>query len=417
MSKVYFPMPHSGQVTVMSSPARHKWIAAGRRWRKTTMYAMMATNAALKGETILWGAPTYDQVRIGWKECNRASHEVAAFKQARMTAEFPTGGEIIFRSLDDPNNARGHTANGVIVDEGAFIKADAWYDVLRPMISDNDGWSVIGGTPNGRNWFYRELKNAEIDPDSASYHAPTLGVRIENNILVRAPHPLENPTFKFSEAEKLFKAQPESTFRQEFMAEFITRAGLVYSLDWSVHVLARPEAEMQHWFMCADEGYTNPAVVLLVGVDGDGRLHIANELYKRGMLQSNVVAQAIEWGHRYNTNIIIVDRSAAGLIADLRDAGLDATPHQGRVLDGITLVQELMKVQDDGKPRVTVDPECINTIEEFESYVWKNERDEPVKADDHAMDAFRYGCEWLYGNDEEVIGRQIIYDPVNLGDW
>jgi phage terminase large subunit len=61
------------------------------------------------------------------------------------------------------------------------------------------------------------------------------------------------------------------------------------------------------------------------------------------------------------------------------------------VLDGIAAVQERLKVQADGLPRLTVDPSCLNTINEFESYVWKPERDEPVKENDHALDALRYG--------------------------
>ena len=32
----------------------------------------------------------------------------------------------------------------------------------------------------------------------------------------------------------------------------------------------------------------------------------------------------------------------------------------------------------------------INTINEFESYVWKPQKDEPVKENDHALDALRY---------------------------
>jgi hypothetical protein len=42
----------------------------------------------------------------------------------------------------------------------------------------------------------------------------------------------------------------------------------------------------------------------------------------------------------------------------------------------------------------------VNTINEFESYVWKDGKDEPQKENDHAMDAIRYledslGASWL----------------------
>src|SRR5574343_599291 len=52
---------------------------------------------------------------------------------------------------------------------------------------------------------------------------------------------------------------------------------------------------------------------------------------------------------------------------------------------------DLLMIQGDGLPRLTVNPDCKNTINEFESYIWKPNKDEPVKENDHAMDAIRYG--------------------------
>jgi phage terminase large subunit len=67
---------------------------------------------------------------------------------------------------------------------------------------------------------------------------------------------------------------------------------------------------------------------------------------------------------------------------------------KGRVLDGIQLVQDALKVQGDGKARLTVDPQCENLIGEFEAYRWKETngiaKDEPVKESDHALDSLRY---------------------------
>ena len=146
-----------------------------------------------------------------------------------------------------------------------------------------------------------------------------------------------------------------------------TAEGAVYDLfDPGVHVQSRPDDDFQRWVLGMDEGYTNPAVILLIGIDADGCLHIAREFYRRGVLQSAVVAQALEWWNEYRCEIAAVDNSAAGLIADLQDIGVNAVGTKGRVLDGITLTQNLLKVQGDGRPRLTVDPGCVDTINEFE---------------------------------------------------
>jgi len=184
-----------------------------------------------------------------------------------------------------------------------------------------------------------------------------------------------------------------------------TAEGAVYDMfNPEIHVKERDRSEFKRWFMCMDEGYTNPAVILLVGIDSDERLHIAQEFYRSGVLQKAVVETAQEWYLEYQPYIIAVDAAAAGLIADLRDIGLPAQGCKGRVLDGITAVQGYLRIQDDGLPRLTVDPSCIDTINEFESYVWKPEKDVPVKENDHALDALRYGISGLFQAVEFLFG-------------
>jgi PBSX family phage terminase large subunit len=170
-----------------------------------------------------------------------------------------------------------------------------------------------------------------------------------------------------------------------------TAEGAVYdSFDNAVHVKERELSEFIYFALAIDEGYTNPAVILMVGVDSDKRWHIFKEFYQRGVLQERVCNQASEWKSKYNCQLVAVDASAAGLIADLKNYGIPAKAAKGRVLDGIQAIQNKLKIQNDGKPRLTVDPACVNAINEFESYVWKPEKDEPVKENDHAMDALRY---------------------------
>lgn len=176
-----------------------------------------------------------------------------------------------------------------------------------------------------------------------------------------------------------------------------TAEGAVYDMfDYSVHVKTRPDSEMKAWYLAMDEGYTNPAVILLVGEDSDKRLHIRREFYERGKLQEYVVKQAAEWTKEKRVRLAAVDEAAAGLIADLLNNSVPAVASKGRVLDGIQAIQNRLKVQGDEQPRLTVDPSCVNVINEFESYVWKKAtgtgivKDEPNKENDHALDALRY---------------------------
>ncbi len=182
---------------------------------------------------------------------------------------------------------------------------------------------------------------------------------------------------------------------------WVMAEGAIYDMfDPAVHVLERSASEMKTWYLAQDEGYTNPAVILLVGEDNDGRWHIFREYYERGKLQSTVVSQSVYYCdviRRFGDEVTLaaVDAAAAGLIAELGNNDVPAIPAKGRVLDGIQNVQDRLRVHGDGLPRLTVSPRCRNTINEFESYTWKKttagiSKDEPNKENDHAMDAIRY---------------------------
>jgi hypothetical protein len=228
LMRIRLPNPHAGQRAVLTQARRFNFLSAGRRWRKTTLGMMVVVEAAARdGAFIVWGAPTFDQVRIGWAEARLAAPD-AEFKLSTMTATYPSGGSVVYRSLDDPDNARGHTADGVVIDEAGDVAERAWYEVLRPMLIDTNGWAWAIGTPKGRNWFWREYVAAGDREDSMRWQIPTLGCRIVGGGLVREPHPYENPDIPWSEIQQIFSTSPVDTFRQEIMAEFLEGSGVVF---------------------------------------------------------------------------------------------------------------------------------------------------------------------------------------------
>ena len=217
-----------GQQVVRKQARRFNWLSAGRRWRKTTLAMTICVENALKGKTILWGAPTYNQVRVGMEETRRAVAMGAQFNVSRMEVNFNLGGKIIFRSLDNPDSARGYTADGIVIDECADVKPQAWNEVLRPMLIDTDGWLWAIGTPKGLNWFWSEHIAAQDRADSAAWQVPTLGVEVTSNGLRRKPHPLENPDIPFEEIERLYHTLPERVFAQEILAQFVESNSSVF---------------------------------------------------------------------------------------------------------------------------------------------------------------------------------------------
>jgi PBSX family phage terminase large subunit len=316
-------------------------------------------------------APTYPMLRDATLRTFRdiAGEAIVDFSKSDMIARMVTGGEILFRSADNPERLRGPNLHWAWIDEGALCPPDTWDIVIGRLRADGlAGPCWITSTPKGRNWLYHRRDMMKI------YKAKTA----ENRHL--------SPDF----IQSLRDSYSGDFARQELEGEFISLEGRVYNMFGEANIQQRDLKDFQQFGLAMDEGYTNPAVILLIGEDSDRRLHICREYYERGKLQSDVVATAKQWYNEFSARLCAVDASAAGLIADLRNSGVAASPAKGRVLDGIQAVQNRLQIAGDGRPRLTVSPDCTATISEFESYVWKPLKDEPVKENDHAMDAIRY---------------------------
>lgn len=293
------------------------------------------------------------------------------------------GKEVLFRSADNPDRLRGPNLSWAWIDEAGLCPRRTWEIVIgRVRAYGLAGPCWLTGTPKGRNWLYELIGNLTL------FRAATK----------------DNPYLAPEFIESLEAAYHGKFARQELYGEFVGYEGLVYEeFDRLRHVAGREE-DWRRVVVGVDEGYTNPAVLLPIGFDGDGRAHILGEYYKRRALQGEVVMEAASMYAEYPGAVFVVDPSAAGLIAEMRAAGLPVRGGDNAVFAGIQGVKARLAAAGDGRPRLTIDPAAANTLAEFEAYCWKESRqgvkDEPEKIMDHAMDALRYALRHVDGGSQ-----------------
>jgi phage terminase large subunit len=165
---------------------------------------------------------------------------------------------------------------------------------------------------------------------------------------------------------------------------------LVYD-TWTrpVHVKQR-EGPWRRTVVGVDVGYTNAGCMVLLHVDGDGRIHQPLESYEPRVLPREWLTRAREWYIKFGPEAFAIDPSSPDVIAEWRNAGLPAVAANNERAEGVRIVRAHLATAGDGKPRLTVDPTCTNTIREFETWECKPESDDFTKENDHAMDALRY---------------------------
>lgn len=96
---------------------------------------------------------------FGLKVPGSSAHE------SELRLDLPNGGQVRLYGSDNPDALRGIYLDGLVLDEAADTSPRLFNEILRPALSDRQGWCVWIGTPKGQNDFYDLWQQAKKEPD------------------------------------------------------------------------------------------------------------------------------------------------------------------------------------------------------------------------------------------------------------
>lgn len=377
--------PHKNQAVIADDPARFKVIRCGRRFGKTTLaISLLEEEALLKPDSLFYYiAPTYKQAKsIAWDMLLMSVRDlpkvlVDKTNESELYVQFANGSRIFIKGADNPDSLRGVGLNGAVLDEYADMKPNVYDEIIEPALADKEGFAIFIGTPKGFNHFYTLFTKAETLDGWSTYHFTTY----------------DNPLIKTEEIDRIRKKTPEDTFAQEFLAEFRKMEGLVYpEFDRNRHTVDEIDIHFHEVIMGVDFGYTNPAAMLVIGRDFDNRYFVLEEYYKKGKTNPELLEVATNLQKVYNVNVYYPDPAEPDRIKEMEDAGLPCREVNKDIALGIDHVRRMFK-----ENRLFIHKDCKHLIWELERYHYPdnkretyNEKELPVKKDDHAVDALRY---------------------------
>ena len=152
-------------------------------------------------------APTYQQAKdVAWTYLKRYTAAIpnTVVSESELTVTLYNGARIRLYGAENYERLRGLYLDGVVIDEAGDIDPRAWAEVVRPALSDRQGWATFIGTPKGRNAFYKIIQNAKSDP---TWFSTTLKAT-ETNLI---------PDEELADARKMLT--PEQ-FAQEYLCSF-----------------------------------------------------------------------------------------------------------------------------------------------------------------------------------------------------
>lgn len=113
-------------------------------------------------------APYLKQAKtVAWDYLLHFSAPVKGVKvnHSELKVDYPNGGQVRLYGADNADGMRGIYLDGVVLDEPADMDPRVWPEIIRPALSDRQGWAAFIGTPKGQNAFYDISEKAKIEDD------------------------------------------------------------------------------------------------------------------------------------------------------------------------------------------------------------------------------------------------------------
>jgi len=305
----------------------------------------------------------------------------------------PTGQKILFRGLDDPLKITSITVeNGILCwawfEEAyqieTFDKFSTVVESIRGSIDDSEFFKQITVTFNPwseRHW----LKPTFFDEDT----------KLNNTFSYTTTYRVNEwlDEVDIARYEDLYRTNPRRA-RIVCDGDWGVAEGLVFEnfevkeFDW-----VKKLKEKQVVAHGSDFGFTqDPTTLISTIVDIQNKeLWIYDEHYQRGMLTDEIYQMYLDKGLK-NAKII-ADSAEKRLITEIKRKGISnlkpSIKGQGSIMQGVQFIQGF---------KIYVHPTCEHTIEELNTYTFKQDKDgnwlnKPIDANNHLMDALRYSLE------------------------
>jgi hypothetical protein len=292
--------------------------------------------------------------------------------EADLIIELVNGAKIRLFGADNADAMRGLGFDGLYLDEYGDFKPSVWGNVVRPALSDKQGWCVFGGTPKGKNQFWNIYETSKRLPNewfSLSLPASKSGLLPESELQAARAQLAEDQYLQ--EYECSFEAAIIGAIWGTEMRK-VAEDGRITKVENQIEVKTHTA-----W----DLGHTDDTAIWWYQVIA-GEIHIVDFFALSGGTIEEFVSKIKEKPYNYGKHYLPHDARARTLASGGKSVIEQMAAHLG--INNLAIVPSLT-VQDGiqavrmALPRCWFDAEkCADGIEALRQY--QREYDEDKKA-------------------------------------
>jgi hypothetical protein len=253
-----------------------------QRWAAINTHRRAGKTVALVNDLIFGGlecqlykpqlayvGPTYSQAkRVAWSYLKDYAEPYLSKppQEAELKVTLKNDATIYVLGADNADSLRGMYLDGCVPDEYALFKPSVFSQVIRPALSDRNGWAIFASTPRGKNLFHKVVQQAKNNPEEWYYL--DLPADTSGNIPAR-------------ELEELQKDMDPEEFAQEYLCSFDSALkGAIYAAEVNQMFIDHRVLESGLYdpslpCHCAfDLGFTDATVCIWFQIGRDGSLRL-----------------------------------------------------------------------------------------------------------------------------------------------
>ena len=353
-----------------------------RRTPKNAVIWAAANSWDLVGK-LLWQEKIRDYLPLAQIACIIWHNKAAGIpKELRLR----NGNVIEFRAYEQGRKAfEGRAIDAFYGDEQCKDDSEGIWQEIQARLMDKNGFSAQSMTPILHQAWLEDRILSLPETDSVHY------ADLNDNRKSRGGYVDD------AEIDALIVEWPPELQETRIKGLFAAFLGAVYkSFRRDLHVVSPFEIPADWYrYRSVDFGFNNPFVCLWLAKDPDRRWYIYAEHYEaqRTLAYHAERIQLISGREKYRATWADWDAQDRH---ELKNLGIVTLPAKKDVHLGIETVQAALKVQSNGKPRLFIFATCKHTITEHIGYRWSegtethDPKDEPMKVNDHTVDAARY---------------------------
>lgn len=319
------------------------------------------------------------------------------------------GSFLIGKSADAPTSLLGEQLDQLVCDEFARFPEGLWASHLEGRMLDRKGKALFISTPRGFNQFHEFYQRGFIKEYRAA------GWR---SLRFSTP---ENPFIDGEFLATQHKLMGDLTWRQEYLAEFIAFAGLIFP-DFRAsrypdgHLFDPRDVAIESTWThrrAVDVGTAHPTACVWLATNPEGWVHVYREYCTRDAShEDHAAAITALTTHPITRTVISPDadrrsRDMKGVDTTIRGIYRGQGIHTSIAVDdwgaGVGIVTAYLRATLSDKPThpgVLISSSCPKLIKSVQSYEHTNVVDgarrqamdaKPRSSNDDLPDAFRYG--------------------------